>query len=133
MHAHVVLTRSKYSPANLWLGGFVGTHCVYNDVSRHQQGSAEIAGAELRDLACFFGHKYVATLVRPALLACTVRELALVAVRALGEAGGGQEVVAAAFGGPWLGVAPFRIRHYGIPFNRPRRLREKNAVDEAKT
>jgi hypothetical protein len=37
---HVELTRSKYSPANLRLGGFVGTHCVYNDVSRHQQGSA---------------------------------------------------------------------------------------------
>jgi hypothetical protein len=133
MHPYIELSRSKDSPANLWLGGFVGTHCVYNDVSRHQQGSAEIAGAELRELACFFGHKNVATLVRPALLACTVRELALVAVRALGEAGGGQEVVAAAFGSPLLGVAPFRIRHYGIPFNRPRRLREKNAVDEAKT
>jgi hypothetical protein len=46
MDPHVELTRSKDSPANLRLGGFVGTHCVYNDVSRHQQGSA---GAKLED------------------------------------------------------------------------------------
>jgi hypothetical protein len=75
-------------------------------------------------LACFFGHKHIATLVGPALLACTVWELALMAVRALGEAGGGQEVVAAALGSPLFGVAPFRIRHCSVPFNRPRRLRE---------
>jgi len=47
------------------------------------------------------------------------------AVRALGEAGGGQEVVAAALGRPLFGVAPFRIRHCSIPFNRPRRLCER--------
>src|SRR5216683_4518606 len=113
MNPHVELTRSKYSPANLWFGGFVGTHRVYNDVSRHQQGTA---GSGLRELACFFGHKNVATLVRTALLARTMGKLALVAVRALGEAGGGQEVVAAAFGSPLLGVAPFRIRHLQYPF-----------------
>jgi hypothetical protein len=84
-------------------------------------------------LACYFGHKHIATLVSPALLARTVWQLALVAVRALGEAGGGQEVVAAALGSPLFGVAPFRIRHCSIPFNRPRRLRERHAVDEAKT
>jgi hypothetical protein len=67
-------------------------------------------------LACFFGHKHIATLVCPALLACTVWELALVAVRTLGEAGRGQEVVAAAFRSPLFGVAPFRIRHCSIPF-----------------
>jgi hypothetical protein len=72
-------------------------------------------------LAGFFGHEHIAALVRTALSAGTVRKLALVAVRALGEAGGGQEVVAAAFGSPLLRVAPFRIRHCGIPFNRPRR------------
>jgi hypothetical protein len=85
-------------------------------------------------LACFFGHENVAALIRTALLACTMGKLALVAVRALGEASGGQEVVAAAFGSPLLGVAPFWIRHCSIPFNRPRRLRErKHVVDEAKT
>jgi len=55
-----------------------------------------------------------------------VRELALVAVGALGEAGWGKKVVAAALGSPLLGVAPFRIRHCSVPFDRPRRLREKN-------
>ena len=75
----------------------------------------------MSELACFFGHKDVAALVGPALFACAVRELALMAVRALGEAGGGQEVVAAALRSPLLGVAPFWIRHCSIPFNRPRR------------
>jgi hypothetical protein len=121
MNPHVELPRSKDSPANLRLGGFVGTHCVYNDVSRHQQGSDRSAGAGLEELACFFGHKNVATLIRAALLAGTMGKLALMAVRALGEAGRGQEVVAAALRSPLLGVAPFRIRHCSIPFNRPRR------------
>jgi hypothetical protein len=89
-------------------------------------------------LACFFGNENVATLVRTALLAGTVRELSLMAVRALGEAGGSQEVVAAALRSPLLGVAPFRIRHCSVPFNRPRRLRKRNtqaklASGEAKT
>jgi hypothetical protein len=52
-------------------------------------------------------------------------QLALVAVGALGEAGGGEEVVAAALRSPLLGVAPFRIRHCSVPFNRPRRLRKE--------
>src|ERR1700733_9133879 len=76
-------------------------------------------------LACFFGHEDFAALIRPTLAARPMRKLALVAVRALGEAGGGQEVVAAALGSPLLGVAPFRIRHCSVPFNRPRRLRER--------
>jgi hypothetical protein len=53
MHPHVVLAGSKYGPSNLWFGRPVGTHCVYNDVSRHQQGGA---GAGLGILAGFFGH-----------------------------------------------------------------------------
>jgi len=72
-------------------------------------------------LAGFFGHKHIAALVRTALAAGTVRKFSLVAVRALREAGGGQEVVAAAFGSPLFGVTPFWIRHCSIPFNRPRR------------
>jgi hypothetical protein len=95
--------------------------------------SREEQGQDQGELAGFFGHDDVAALVRTALAAGTMRELALVAVRALGEAGGGEEVVAAALGSPLLGVAPFWIRHCSIPFNRPRRLRGKNAVDEAKT
>src|ERR1700678_3174630 len=113
MHAHIKLARSKYSPANLWLGGFVGTHCVYNDVNRHQQGSAEVG---MWRLARFFSHKNVAALVRPALAAGNMGQFAFVAVRALGEAGRGQEVVAAALGSPLLGVAPFRIWACSIPF-----------------
>ena len=84
-------------------------------------------------LAGFFGHKNFATLIRTALAAGTMGKLALVAVGALGEAGRGEEVVAAALGSPLLGVAPFWIRHCSIPFNRPRRSRETYAVDEAKT
>ena len=75
-------------------------------------------------LAGFFGDENVATLVCPALAAGDMRQLALVAVGALGEAGWGEEVVAAALGSPLLGVAPFRIRHCSIPFNRPKRLRD---------
>jgi hypothetical protein len=41
------------------------------------------------------------------------------AVRALGESGGGEEVMAAALGGALFGVAPFRIRHCSIPFESP--------------
>ena len=84
-------------------------------------------------LAGFFGHENVATLIRTALAAGTMRKLALVAVGALREAGGCQKVVAAALGSPLLGVAPFWIRHCSIPFNLPRQSRKKHAVDEAKT
>jgi hypothetical protein len=84
-------------------------------------------------LVCFLGHEHIAALIRPALAAGTMGQLALVAVGALGEAGRGQKVVAAALGSPLLGMAPFWIRHCSIPFNRPRRSRKKHAVDEAKT
>jgi len=83
-------------------------------------------------LACFFGRQNRATFVLAALAARTMRKLALVTVRALGEAGGREEVVAAALGSPLLGVAPFWIRHCSIPFNRPRD-HKLHAVDEAKT
>jgi len=86
--------------------------------------SRAVQGLRLRELAGFFGHEDIAALIRPALFARTVRQFALVAVGALGEAGGGKEIVAAALGSPLLGVAPFRIRHCSIPFDRPRRLRE---------
>ena len=53
-------------------------------------------------LAGFFGHENVASLIRTALTAGNVGELTLMAVRALGEAGGGKKVVAAALGSPLL-------------------------------
>ena len=83
-------------------------------------------------LACFFGRQNSAALVLTALAAGTVRQLALVAVGALGEAGGGKKIVAAALGSPLLRVAPFWIRHCSIPFDRPRRTCRKRTVDEAK-
>ena len=81
-------------------------------------------------LACFLSCEDGATLVLTALAAGTVGQLALVAVGALGEAGGRKEVMAAALGGALFGVAPFRIRHCGVPFKSSisrdtRRLRRK--------
>jgi hypothetical protein len=67
------------------------------------------------ELACFLDGEDVATLVGSALTAGAMRELALVAVGALGDAGGGEEVVAAALRGALLGVTPFWIRHCCIP------------------
>jgi hypothetical protein len=84
-------------------------------------------------LADFFGREDIAALVRTALAAGTMGQLALVAVGALGEAGGGEEVVAAALGSPLLGVAPFWIRHCSIPFNRPRQSRKKTRSRRGKT
>src|ERR1700694_3542559 len=66
-------------------------------------------------LACFFHRKNVAALVGPALLAGAMRQLALVAVGALGGTGRSQKIVAAALGSPWFGMAPFWIRHCSIP------------------
>ena len=121
MNTDVILTCSQNGPANLWVGGLVGTHGVYDDVNRHLEDDIRA----VRDcLAGFLGYQDVAAFVSSALLACTMRQLALVAVRALGEAGGGKEVVAAALGSPLLGVAPFWIRHCSIPFSRARRQAE---------
>ena len=36
--ADVVVTAREDSPANLRFGGFVGTHSVYDNVDRHQEG-----------------------------------------------------------------------------------------------
>jgi hypothetical protein len=68
-------------------------------------------------LACFFDCENFTAFIGSAFFADAVRQFALVAVGALGEAGGGQEVVAAAQGSPSFGVAPFRIRHCSVPFN----------------
>jgi len=62
-------------------------------------------------LAGFFAGNELAALVVTALPTDAVRELALVAVRTLGGADRGEEVVGAALGGTLLGVAAFGIRH----------------------
>src|ERR1700730_17433436 len=74
-----------------------------------------VAGDRETALACFFHRKNVAALVGPALLAGAMRQLALVAVGALGKAGRSQKIVAAALGSPLFGMAPFWIRHCSIP------------------
>ena len=75
-------------------------------------------------LACRLNCEDIATLVSAALPADTMWQLALMAVGALREAGGGEEVVAAALGSPLLGMAPFWIRHCSVPFNGPRQSGE---------
>jgi hypothetical protein len=52
-----------------------------------------------------------AALVFAALLADDVGQLLLAAVRAVGDAHGRKEIVAAALGGALLGMAALRIRH----------------------
>ena len=44
MDPHAVMARSQNGPANLWLGGLVGTHRINDDVNRHQ---ATITGLKL--------------------------------------------------------------------------------------
>ena len=55
-----------------------------------------------KELVSFLNCEDVTALVRTALAAGAMRQLALVAVRALGEAGRGQKIVAAALGSPLL-------------------------------
>jgi len=105
------LARSKDGPANFWFGGLVGTHGIYNDVDWHL-GRRRAIG---KDLAGFLDGKDFAALVGSTLAASAVWQLALVAVGALGDAGGGEEVVAAALRGALLGMTPFWIRHCCIP------------------
>jgi hypothetical protein len=63
------------------------------------------------ELVGFLDSKNVATLVRTALAAGAMGQLALVAVRALRGTGGGQSIMGAAESSAPFGVAPFRIRH----------------------
>ena len=91
-------------------------------VSTNENGTHRplgFAGPVKKTLAGFLDCEYVTALVGTALAAGAVRQLALVTVGALGETGGREEVVAAALGGALFRVAPFRIRHCGIPFNHP--------------
>jgi outer membrane lipoprotein SlyB len=62
-------------------------------------------------LCCFFNSHNGYALVLAALLAGTVRELLFAAVRAVGNSGRSQEVVATTLGCALFGVAPLRIRH----------------------
>ena len=99
------MATSQDSPANLWFGGFVGTHCINDDVYRHLalHRDVQVDVSEL-ELDGFFGCQNCAALVLAALAAGAVGQLALVAVGALGEAGRGKKIVAAALGSPLLRV-----------------------------
>ena len=80
-------------------------------------------------LCGFLGLKHRAALVLSALGAGAMGKLLLVAVRALRQAGRGEEVVGAAIGGAARRVAPFRIRHGAIPFAFPPRPRPQQGPD----
>jgi hypothetical protein len=62
-------------------------------------------------LCCVFDGYDGYALVLTALLAGTVRQLLLATVRAVGDAGRSQEVVATTLGSALFGMAPFWIRH----------------------
>jgi hypothetical protein len=62
-------------------------------------------------LRCILDCDGGAALVLAALLAGAVRQLLLAAVRAVGDAGRSQEIMAAALRGALLRVTPFRVRH----------------------
>src|SRR5271170_7369605 len=68
------------------------------------------------ELACFLNFQDVPALVGTAFGTRAMGLLALVAVRALGQADRSQAVVGAALGGASLGVAPLWICHYRLPF-----------------
>src|ERR1035438_587557 len=70
----------------------------------------------LRLLGSFLHVQHRAALVGAALGAGAMRQLLLMAVRAFGDAHGGQKVVRAAKCGTACRVAPLRIRHDAVPF-----------------
>src|SRR5215472_15539151 len=89
-------------------------------------GASAVGGrGTARRLLSIFGLYDRASLVLTALLAGAVGQFGLAAVRAGGDAGGSQEVVAAALGSALLGVAPFRVRH-----GSPLKLKSHNALGD---
>jgi hypothetical protein len=46
MDPNAIMASSQNGPANLWLGGLIGTHRVNDDVNRHQH---TITGLELSE------------------------------------------------------------------------------------
>jgi hypothetical protein len=89
-------------PANLRLGSFIGAYGIKRDIDEH--GRKKLLGF-------FLDIEDGASLVLAALGAGAMGQLLLVAGGALGDAHGGQKVVAAAKRGTARRVAPFRIRH----------------------
>src|SRR5215813_14761601 len=65
----------------------------------------------LAELAGFLYVEHFAAFVGAALGTGTMRQLALMTIRALRDSGGGQRIMCAALGGAGLGVAPLWIRH----------------------
>jgi hypothetical protein len=91
----------KYRSSYLRLRSFVRTHGVESDVCKHRALA----------LLGFLYFQNFAPLIGAAFGADVMRELPLVAVRALGEPARCQKVVRAALGSAGLGVAPLWVRH----------------------
>jgi hypothetical protein len=75
-------------------------------------GATKLAGG-------FFDLDDFAALVKATLGTSTVRQLALVAIRALGQSGIGQVIVRTALGSTRLGMTSFRIRHENLATGSP--------------
>jgi hypothetical protein len=75
-------------------------------------GATDLAGG-------FFDLDNLATLVRAALGAGAMRELTLMTVGTLRQAGSRQMIVRAALGGARLGMTSFRIRHENLATRPP--------------
>jgi hypothetical protein len=101
MHSYRELAAGENRSTQFGLRRLVRAHGIESDVSQHRPR-----------LAGFLDFNNVTALVDAALGACTVGQLALVAVGALGETDRGQRIVRTALGGAGLRVAPLWIRHF---------------------
>ncbi len=97
VYTHRQLATGEDSTPDLRIWGLVRTHCVESNVRQHR---------DRMQLLRFLDFEYFAPFVRPALRAGTMRQLALVAVRALAQANRGKSIVRTALGGTGLGMAP---------------------------
>src|SRR5208283_1779619 len=120
---HVVVPCREDRPFYFGFGGAVSAHGVKSDDGRHVCLSvAVLAGSRAYDrrkegfpasglAGALFDLDDLAALIITAFWAGTMRQLALVAVGALGQRLGCQMIVGAALGRARLGVTSFRIRH----------------------
>jgi hypothetical protein len=102
--ADVQAAAGENRASNFGFRSLVRTHGVESDVDEHLLGMR-------RKLLGFLDFEDFATLVGAALGAGVVRTLALVAVGALREAGGGEAVVGAAKRGAPFGMAALWVGH----------------------
>ena len=106
--ANVIVAASQYGAFDFRLGGLVRPHAIDSDVGSHAlEGLAPAGGQVARgrtrgELLFFLDRHYFTALVEAALQARAMRQLALVAIGALGGGARGQVVVGAALGGTRL-------------------------------